>query len=224
MTEKTNEKTPEEEKTDIFQTMDKADEEQIEAELKGAVAEEMVYSFPVGGRDVKGLSKAGTWAVMRAFNKAKGGKLKIVLSPVKDGLLTSTPDGYGFVANASLVGEDGTVLENSGGGAEANKNDARGRGSFALAIAVTKAQRNAIRSLLPDDIVKKYIEKWSKQQKVKQFFTKGGSGVVDSNKKIVCEVCGTDKFSEKSKEYYRTHPNVPILCWTDSQKRKAQVS
>lgn len=224
-----NNDTPNEQpmdKGEIFKTFDEADEEQIEAELKGAVAEEMVYSFSVGGQRITGLSKAGTWAVMRAFNKTalKSKKPIIVLSPVKDGVLTESEAGFGFVANASLFDiESGIVLENGGGGSQASKKDSRGReDSFALAKAVTKAQRNAIRVLLPDDVVNKHIEKWSKQQKVRQFMSRplGNSSPVNSS--MECEDCGKP-LNPKEVDYYSSHPNVARRCYNCNLKRKGGV-
>ena len=183
----------------------------------------MVYSFPVGGKPVNGLSKAGTWAVMRAYNKtAKGHDPFIVLSPVKDGLLTSSEDSYGFVANASLMNKEGQIFENAGGGSEASKKDMRGnKDAFALAKAVTKAQRNAIRALLPDDLVKKYIEKWTKLNKVKVFFSKSSTMNLNVGQPMFCDTskggCGRP-LTPKAVAYYSSHPNVDRLCYVCNQR------
>lgn len=217
-----NDKAPDAElmdKGDVFKMFDEADEEQIEAELKGAVAEEMVYSFTVGGQKITGLTKSGTWAVMRAFNKTAiaGKKPIIVLSPIKDGLLTESPEMYGFVANASLIDvTKNIVLENGGGGSEASKLDNRGKkDSFALAKAIAKAQRNAIRVLLPDDVVNKHIEKWSKQGKVRQFMNKPLGGV--SGEPMNCETCG-NPLTPNSVAYYTAHPEKAKNCYDCNKK------
>lgn len=232
----TDDTVPEEEimdKGDVFKMFDEADEEQIEAELKGAVADEMVYSFSVGGQKITGLTKAGTWAVMRAYNKAalfpkktKGSKTTpkpkpiIRLGEVKDGVLTESEQGYGFVANASLIDPNtGTVLENGGGGSEASKKDRNGRQDpFALAKAIAKAQRNAIRVMLPNDLVEKYITKWSKQDRVRQFMNRP---TTPDGKPMNCEDCG-DPLTRKAVDYYIKNPDKPKRCYPCNMKRRGK--
>jgi len=56
--------------------MERRDEEQIIAEMEGAVLDEMVYSFKAGGREVTGISYAGTKsiAMIRAEKTGQGFK------------------------------------------------------------------------------------------------------------------------------------------------------
>lgn len=219
------EATPEVEETQDndatpFELFDKSDEEQIENEMKGMVADEMVYSFTAGGQKVEGLSKAGTFEAMRSYNKTqrKQKKPHIILADTDKATVLESENSYAYIIPAYITDDNGVVYERFVGSAEANKT-LKGRSGtysdpFALAKATSKAQRNAIRGLLPDSLIKRLIEKWTKQKRVKSFLGMD----VKIPESMVCEDCGKE-LTDKSKAYYAKNPNRTRLCYPCNQKR-----
>jgi len=136
-----------------YQTLDQLDEQQIVAELQGALLDQYVYSFESGGRKVVGLSWAGVKAVA-----AKLGPIACDLLELRD-----TGDTYLVVVKATAP--DGTTRI---GAAEQPKTQQTKRGEqpdpFALPKAVSKAQRNAIRALLPETLITEMVRVYLEQQ------------------------------------------------------------
>jgi hypothetical protein len=121
-----------------FQQLDQLDENQIIAELQGAVTQEMVYSFRSGGKQVTGLS----WSGIKHL-ASRLGNVQVDLLQVLD-----TGDSWCVLCKA-LVGESSRV-----GAAEQSKAMKNGNPDpFALPKATSKAQRNAIRALLPEKLI-----------------------------------------------------------------------
>ena len=134
--------------TTDFQQLDQLDEQQIVAELQGALLDQYVYSFQSNGRQVVGLSWAGVKAVA---NK---------LGPVTCDLLElrDTDESYICVVKASAP--DGTQRI---GAAEQSKTFKSKSDSFALPKAISKAQRNAIRALLPETLITEMVKAYRGQ-------------------------------------------------------------
>lgn len=140
--------------TTDFQQLDKLDEQQIVAELQGALLDQYVYSFKSGGREVVGLSWAGV--------KAVANKLGAVACDLLE--LRESDDAYICVMKAAAP--DGTTRI---GAAEQSKMMKTRSGEksdpFALPKAVSKAQRNAIRALLPESLITEVVKMHQQQRK-----------------------------------------------------------
>lgn len=147
-----------------FEIMEKRDEEQILAELKGELLEDFVYSFEVGGRKVTGLSWAGVKEAARRM-----GSIKMLSLDIDD-------LGDSWMARAKvkdLVND----LEMYGVSLQSKTMKSKGReiiDVFALQKCVSKAQRNAIRSILPEKFIAKMIE-WTLENKKGGLFGKKGN-------------------------------------------------
>lgn len=129
--------------TTDFQQLDKLDENQIIAELQGAVAQDMVYSFRSGGKQVTGLSWSGVKHLA-----ARLGNIQIDLLQVLD-----TQESWVVLCKAQ-IGESSRI-----GASEQPKITSKGKpDGFALPKATSKAQRNAIRALLPEKLIVETIQ------------------------------------------------------------------
>ena len=140
----------EEEKEDESTEIEMWDDEQIVESMKGAAIQDYVYSFKQGGRTVQGLTMAG---VNEAAN-LRG--LEIV-----DLEYTETETTWRAVAKAfdSQTG-------NSRYGAFEQPKETGGRADpFAFTKAIHKAQRNALRQLIPVPIIKQVISHYTQSQR-----------------------------------------------------------
>ncbi|VVB53373.1 Uncharacterised protein [uncultured archaeon] len=135
-----------------YQMMDRADEEQILAELNGLpddVLDTMVYSFPSGGKRITGLSWVGTKTlIVEAGNYA-----------IEDPHIVETADAFRVVCRARDLTRNIALY----GAAEVPKRmktrDGEIEDPFALSKALSKAQRNALQNLLPKKLVAEFITK-----------------------------------------------------------------
>jgi hypothetical protein len=161
------------------------DDNQILAEMQGAVLDKFVYSFPQEGKDIVGLSKAGVEQACRESANKKGEVYRIIDTPVieedaeyikvivKAGrykiLLNNKGDFKGEILLDTSIGakrqwkklrqRDGKIVDNK----------------FAYEVAISKAQRNAKMSLLPYAFITEMIK----------LFKKGGKEqVIQPNRKI----------------------------------------
>lgn len=129
--------------TTDFQQLDRLDENQIIAELQGAVAQDMVYSFRSGGKQVTGLSWSGI-----KYLAARLGNIQVDLLQILDA------DESWCVLCKAMAGESSRI-----GAAEQPKTMKNGNPDpFALPKATSKAQRNAIRALLPEKLIVETIQ------------------------------------------------------------------
>lgn len=155
---------------DVFRVMDAADEDQILSELQDRLTGIMVYSFEQDGQKITDLSYEGITECARTLN-ARGFTRMRVAKDVPPRVEEFREDGIDYV-RASVYVED----ERTGGGdwgiatepkrmqlkantaarwrknpAKANLVDDEGRvwDKFALTKALSKAKRNAYRSLIP---------------------------------------------------------------------------
>ena len=129
------------EKLSKFEIMEKRDEEQILAEAQGNIIEEMFYKFPLDGKTVTGISWVGTKEIARRY-----GGIRMGLPRVED-----LGDVYAAVVAATDTRNDVTLV----GSAMQSKTMVLRSGEekpdrFAYTKAVSKAQRNAIRALIPE--------------------------------------------------------------------------
>jgi hypothetical protein len=143
----------------VFVAMDKADEEQIVEELTGMLdyAKDLVYQATIGGRAVTALSYKGIKQAIHETIHNKGyqyvikeGYPKRLDRPEEDSIMIEI-----VVSNPVLNVE-------FAGAAQCEKTD-----KFALAKATSKAQRNALKSFIPEGIYAKVVEEYIKKRKVK---------------------------------------------------------
>ena len=142
---------------DVMETFDKLDEHQAVAELKGEYLEQYVYSFKDKGVEVKGLSLMGVRETAREMNKR--GFAKIAVSE-REPIVVET-DNY---VEVRIYAKD----ELNGGGYWGIKRQPKlfstgTENRFAIEQALSKAQRNAIRGLIPEPFVKEMITEYLKR-------------------------------------------------------------
>jgi len=158
MTEQqTFEKKKKEQEVKVFQAIDQRDMEQIKEEIYGKTIQELVYKFKQGNREVVGLSYAG---VMHAARKK--GNIRVIEIKVKE-----SDDKKAYEAEATARDED-NKLEMKGVARVPKYFSSGVENLFAYQIAASKATRNAIRRLLPEELIKNTIDFWLKQQEQKR--------------------------------------------------------
>jgi hypothetical protein len=143
----------EEEKEEIFKMYERADEKQIIGELEGHYLEEFVYYFEVGKekRRVVGLS----WAGIKECAYRLGG-IEVESCQIDD-----KGDHWMVVCKAS----DKFKCNSRFGVSTQSKKMKLKDGSeveddFSLQKCVSKAQRNAIRSLIPELFIKNFVDRY----------------------------------------------------------------
>ena len=134
---------------DSFQQMDKRDEEQILAEIKGHMIEEYVYQFKVGGKMITGVSYAG----IKAMVVRRGGYEIISDTIIKE-------NDY-FLAKAKIQDKQ-LDLQGLGLGECAIHEP------FARQKAMGKALRNAYRSIMDEGQFIAFIKQWKKQKEIEK--------------------------------------------------------
>jgi hypothetical protein len=141
-------KSPEE-----YELLDRRDEEQILAEIKGNIITKMFYSFPLDGRMVTGISWVGTKEIARQYG---GIDIKYVrVDETEDSFIavmkaTDTRRGTSLLGTATQP----KIMSNRGG----EKPD-----RFAYTKAVSKAQRNAIRAIIPERFLVEMYEQFKEE-------------------------------------------------------------
>jgi len=137
------------ERDEIFELMERRDEKQIIQELQGEMLEEFVYSFPSGGKVVTGLSWAGVKEAVRRMGSIKVTHLEIEddedswIAKAKARDTVNDVEMWGVAQQRKIMKyKDGTELKDM----------------FALQKCVSKAQRNALRTLIPEKMIAKMIQ------------------------------------------------------------------
>lgn len=136
---------------DVYRAMDRADEQQILDEIQGRTLREMVYSFRSGGQQVTDLSYGGVREVVRTLNTRGYASIQISADKPEVEEITEGDDTYYRVMvyaydRASGMGQWGTAVEPKH---MKKRDDTRVWDKFALTKALNKAQRNAMKALLP---------------------------------------------------------------------------
>jgi len=139
-----------------FVELDKRDEAQMLREMSGEVLSELVYDFKQGSRHVVGISYAGIKQL--AFG-GKFGSVRILNLSIEE-----LPEKYRAVAKAR---NDATGVEMFGVAEQPKVQPWDGKPDpFAYTKAASKAQRNAMRAVIPEtailELVKAYMEKRGK--------------------------------------------------------------
>ena len=140
----------------VFRAIDRCDEEQVVAEIKGDLIETMAYEFVVSGKKVRGLSYKGVNAVVRTMNSR--GIARITCPPFPRPLYAEIVDEEGDQAWECEVY---AVDEVAGGGAWGRasqkkqmklKDGGLRPDTFSKTKALSKAQRNAKQALISEQL------------------------------------------------------------------------
>ena len=136
----------------VYELMDRKDDQQILAELQGRFLDEYVYEFPQDGKTVTGLSWIGTKEASREYGGIQVPLEKLKIITEDDKSVTVAVESFDVYTGTSRIGikrqqkhirlRDGKVIENP----------------FYFEQAVSKAQRNAINAVIPYTFVKAWIQ------------------------------------------------------------------
>lgn len=159
---------------EVFQAMDRLDDDQIVAEMKGEILSTYVYEFNEGGQTVRGLSKAGTDDAARYMALKFGETIREI--EIK---LESQDDDYAyFTAKAQrvMIRDNGTIVElDSAIGQKrqakfgySRKTKERYPNGFWYEQGGQKAMRNAKQKLMPAPIKQALISAYIEQGKVQR--------------------------------------------------------
>ncbi len=138
-------------KHQAYDLINQRDDEQVLLELRGGFLDEFVYSFPTKEGRVTGLSWAGVKEVARQMGNIS----------ITDLDITETESTYRVKAKAKDMDRNVTMF----GVTEQAKQMTLRTGeeqldTHALSKCVSRAQRNAIRGLIPEMFIKEMIEKY----------------------------------------------------------------
>jgi len=139
-----------------FREMERRDEQQIISELEGKYLSEFVYQFNQGERTVTGLS----WAGIKEIAYRMG---RITVDLVK---MEETDAHYIVVVKSTDTERGNSRLGVSTQAKTLKRKDgAEEPDPFALQKAMSKAQRNAIRPLIPEQMLKTWINRFLEMKK-----------------------------------------------------------
>jgi len=142
-------------RSEDFREMDARDEEQVLLALRGTFLKEFVYKFPMGGRQVTGISWSG---IKEIAYRVQG--IDTEIENQKE-----TDEAFTFIVKATNKNIDSSRL---GVGVQPKLMKRGGRDvpdPFAIQKALSKAQRNAIRGVIPEATIKQYIEIFTGEDK-----------------------------------------------------------
>lgn len=139
-----------------YALMERKDEDQILQEIKGNVLEEFVYSFPQGNKQVTGLSYAGVKQIA----------LKMGNIHCEEPILQE--NGSCWISKVKAIDVQRN-LEMWGVSVQRKFMELRDgrklRDDFCVQKCVSKAERNALRKLMPEKIIIEMIKEWQKNNK-----------------------------------------------------------
>ena len=138
-----------------YTIMERKDENQILQEIKGNVLEEFVYSFPQGNRTITGLSYAGVKQIALEM-----GSLHISEPILQENNGTWICKVKAIDKRRDLevwgVSQQPKFME--------LRNGNKTRDDFCIQKCVSKAERNALRKLMPEKILIEMIKEWQSKK------------------------------------------------------------
>ena len=157
---------------EFFVASEMADDQAIEQELLGQAMEHYVYGFIQDGKPVTGLSVAGVNEVARQLNRnpRSGCKIRIIPDSLK---IERDVDYDGQKGVEARVVAENMVTGETGIGVKFEaykKTGHKGQyaNTFAVEKAISKAERNAKRKLMPEKVAVEMIKKFAAQNKYAQ--------------------------------------------------------
>ncbi len=133
-----------------FTIMERRDEDQILAEMKGNVIQQFVYSFKQGGRDVTGLSYSGVKQI--ALEMGNIHCSEPVISEMNGSFICKVK-AVDVAKNLEMWGVSSQAKQMTTRWGKQNDD-------FAVQKAVSKAERNALRKLMPERLIVEMIKEW----------------------------------------------------------------
>ena len=144
------EKSLDERRQEPYKLMDLEDEKEIIASVSGAYLEGMVYTFTQGNRQVTGVSYIGIKEI--AYQLAIGTGREITIDP--DTITKEEDENFYYITMMAHHHGVGTRI---GAAVQAKKFSSGVKDPFAFVKAYSKAQRNALRAVLPELTIKAFI-------------------------------------------------------------------
>ena len=127
------------------------DDESIIADMRGHAIQDYVYSIKSGGRTIQGLTLAG---INEAANRRGGLEIESIQ-------YEETEDAWRAIAKAV----DTVTGSSRYGACEQPKKAFKKDDPFAFTKAVHKAQRNALKQLIPVPVIKEVLSHYLEQNK-----------------------------------------------------------
>jgi hypothetical protein len=168
-----------------YELMERLDEKQIVAEAAGEMSESWVYSFPQDGKMIMGLSYVGVKEAVRQLNAKGLTSIKIseqappVTQRVSEGhdlYVEEAGDGYFVQAYGKDEKHNGGLWGAKFEPIYKQRSSKKGGGKycniFALEHALSKAQRNAMRGLIPENLFVKILKEFIEKGKVQKLTPK----------------------------------------------------
>ncbi len=154
--------SPVDPKAHIIIASEMADDNMIESELMGEVLPFFVYQFDDGGKKVSGLTVKGVAEVTRRLNRNKASGYKIVIDKESVKIDANAQQGEEKGVMVMLFAQN-LISGDTSIGAKFEPFQKKGRNglytnTFALEKAISKAERNAKRKLIPEVVAVKMIE------------------------------------------------------------------
>jgi len=142
-------------KNQAYDLINQRDDDQVLIEIQGGFLKDFIYSFPTKEGNVTGLSWAGVKEIARQMGNIS----------IEDLEITETPDTYRVKAKAKDITKNVSMY----GVTEQSKQITTKSGTkiddlHALSKCVSRSQRNAIRGLIPENLIKAMIEEYNKKQ------------------------------------------------------------
>jgi len=142
-----------------YEVVESKDEQQIMEEVKGRLVDDLIYDFNTGsGRRVIGLSYAGVVMAARKQGNIHVEDVKIVED---DGKFMAKAKGRDVTRNFEIIGVASQRKE-------MDTRNGKIPDEFALVKAVAKAQRNVLRRLIPEAVIKAMIFEYKNQHGIAQ--------------------------------------------------------
>ena len=164
---------------EAYELLDQRDEEQILAEIKGNIITEMFYSFKMEGREVTGVSWVGTKEIARQYGGINMDFMRV----------DETPLAYIAICKATDTKRGTSLLGTAMQPKQMNTRAGEVEDRFAYTKAVSKAQRNAIRAIIPERFLIEMYEQ----------FRKGGKPSTAPRKPVEAEAKPVEKPQEQPK-------------------------
>jgi len=138
-------------KNEAYDLINQKDDQQVLQELQGGFIDEYIYSFPTSQGRVTGLSWAGVKEVARTMGNIS----------IEDLQVNENENSFQVKAKAKDINRNVTMF----GVTEQSKTITTRDGQelpdmHALSKCVSRAQRNAIRGLIPETFIKQMIEQY----------------------------------------------------------------
>lgn len=136
-----------------YSLMERKDEDQILQEIKGNVIEEFVYSFPQGNRQITGLSYSGIKQIALQMGNIH------CCEPILQ------ENGSCWISKVKAIDVQRN-LEMWGVSTQPKfmelRNGSKIKDDFCIQKCVSKAERNALRKLMPEKIIIEMVKEWQK--------------------------------------------------------------